>query len=269
MTAPEYVAARRVLLDALDALHDHLGNLVLVGAQAVYLHTGQGTLAVPPMTTDADLALNTTRLADRPEIAETLTNAGFTPSGNPGHWLGSMDVAIDIMVAPHQAGTTSRTARAARIPPHAKTVGRIAPGLEPALVDNTTRIITAFEDGDHRAHQLRVANPAALLVAKAVKIAEREDDAIRQPGRLKAKDALDMFRLLQAVETDQLVIGFHTHQADPEAARVSEQARAVIQAQGATPTSRLPLLAAEASFGDPTVAPAFAALARQLIQSLS
>lgn len=33
--APEYVSARRVLLDALTALEGHLDSLVLVGAQAV------------------------------------------------------------------------------------------------------------------------------------------------------------------------------------------------------------------------------------------
>ncbi len=53
--APEYVAARRVLLDALAALEEHLGNLILVGAQAVYHHTDEGDLNVPLMTTDADL----------------------------------------------------------------------------------------------------------------------------------------------------------------------------------------------------------------------
>jgi hypothetical protein len=87
MPAPEYVAARRVLLDALGALSDHLDNLVLVGSQAIYLHSGEGTLNVPPMTTDADLALNTQRLAGSPEIAQTLIGAGFSPSRNPGHWL--------------------------------------------------------------------------------------------------------------------------------------------------------------------------------------
>lgn len=33
---PEYVLARSVLLDALQALGPHVGALVLVGAQAVY-----------------------------------------------------------------------------------------------------------------------------------------------------------------------------------------------------------------------------------------
>ena len=49
------------------------------------------------------------------------------------------------MIVPHQAGTNSKTARAARIPPHAKNVGRITHGLEPALVDNAVNTITSFE----------------------------------------------------------------------------------------------------------------------------
>jgi hypothetical protein len=75
----EYMAARTVLLDALEALNSHLPNIVLVGAQAVYLHTGAGDLAQPPMTTDADLALDTSALAHEPEITGTLMNAGSAP----------------------------------------------------------------------------------------------------------------------------------------------------------------------------------------------
>jgi hypothetical protein len=41
-----YVAARRVLLDALEVLVDHLPSLVLVGAQAVYLQVGEADLQV-------------------------------------------------------------------------------------------------------------------------------------------------------------------------------------------------------------------------------
>jgi hypothetical protein len=62
--APEYVVARRVLLDALGALERHVDSLILVGAQAVYHHTGDGDLNVPLMTTDADLAINAANLAD-------------------------------------------------------------------------------------------------------------------------------------------------------------------------------------------------------------
>ena len=57
-----YVLARRVLLDALDALGSHRNAMVLVGAQAVYLRVGEGDLAVAPFTTDGDLAIDPTLL---------------------------------------------------------------------------------------------------------------------------------------------------------------------------------------------------------------
>lgn len=38
---PVYVRARRALLDALQALGPHRAAVVLVGAQAVYLHVGE------------------------------------------------------------------------------------------------------------------------------------------------------------------------------------------------------------------------------------
>ena len=43
-----YVEARRALLDALEALAPHRDSLILVGAQAVYLHAGEATIAVAP-----------------------------------------------------------------------------------------------------------------------------------------------------------------------------------------------------------------------------
>ena len=58
--AAEYVEARRLLLDALEALSPHSDALVLAGAQAMYLHTGGGHLAVAEYTTDTDMALAST-----------------------------------------------------------------------------------------------------------------------------------------------------------------------------------------------------------------
>ncbi len=55
---PITIRARRVLLDALEALAGQRQAIVLVGAQAIYLHTGEADLAVSPFTQDADLALN-------------------------------------------------------------------------------------------------------------------------------------------------------------------------------------------------------------------
>jgi hypothetical protein len=43
-----YLIARRVLLDALDALGEHRDAIVLVGAQAVYLRVGDADLALAP-----------------------------------------------------------------------------------------------------------------------------------------------------------------------------------------------------------------------------
>lgn len=81
--APEYVTARRVLLDALTALDDHLDSLILVGAQAVYHHAGEADLHVPLMTTDSDLAINTRDLQEVPEIWMMLRAAGSRPDRTP------------------------------------------------------------------------------------------------------------------------------------------------------------------------------------------
>jgi len=53
-----YVRARTALLDAADALAPHIDSLVLVGAQAIYLHTGAADLGIAEYTTDADSAWN-------------------------------------------------------------------------------------------------------------------------------------------------------------------------------------------------------------------
>jgi len=57
MIDPLYVVARAVLLDALDAIGEQRDAVVLVGAQAIYLHTGDTDIAVPAFTTDSDLAI--------------------------------------------------------------------------------------------------------------------------------------------------------------------------------------------------------------------
>ena len=265
---PEYVAARRVLLDALTALHDHTENLILVGAQAVYHHTGDADLNVPIMTSDADLALDITDLAKTPEIGEVLRTAGFTPGDNPGHWVAASQVAIDLMVVPHQAGRTRSSARAARLAPHDKHTARIARGLEPALVDHSLCVITSLEPSDTRSVELRISGPAALLAAKAIKIGERLGQADRQPDRLKHKDALDAFRLLQAIDTHELIAGFRRHGDDEHAAAASNEALDLYRQHATSVKGTFAVLASEAAQGDPTVAPAFAALASQLLAAL-
>lgn len=75
--SPEYIVARRALLDALEALGPQRDAAVLVGAQAIYVHTGDAGLAVAEYTTDADVALDPSRLARKPELAGAMRAAGF------------------------------------------------------------------------------------------------------------------------------------------------------------------------------------------------
>lgn len=72
----EYVEARRVLLDALEALRPHLDAVVLVGAQAVYLRTAGRLESYQPFTTDADVVLDPGLLADIPPLGQAMTDAG-------------------------------------------------------------------------------------------------------------------------------------------------------------------------------------------------
>src|SRR5687768_12099430 len=91
MTTPDelYVTARRVLLDALDALGPHREAIVLVGAQAVYLRVGEADLAVAPFTTDGDLAIDPDVLAEIPPLEQALMQAGFFPKTKDsiGVWI--------------------------------------------------------------------------------------------------------------------------------------------------------------------------------------
>lgn len=70
-----YAVARSVLLDALDALNEQRDAIVLVGAQAIYLHTGDADIAVPAFTTDGDLVVEPSRLKDEPRLAEAMERA--------------------------------------------------------------------------------------------------------------------------------------------------------------------------------------------------
>jgi len=107
-----------------------------------------------------------------------------------------------------------------------------------------------------------------LLTAKAIKISERLDQAETRPDRIKEKDALDAFRLLQAIGTPDLVRGFTIHREDEHAAAVTAEAIEVYRAHASTPQGRIAQLADSAAQGDSTVAPAFAALVTDLLSAL-
>jgi len=202
---PLYVAARRVLLDALQAVRGHLEALVLVGSQAVYIHSGEIDLAVAPYTTDGDLAIDPNQLGPEPVLETALTAAGFGQRPDVvGIWHRSIEVSgevrsvtVDLLV-PDSLGGRGR--RGARIPPHGKQVARKVVGLEATLVDRDRRNIAALDPGDDRRFDIWIAGPAGLLVAKIHKIRER----VTSRDRTSDKDALDVYRLLRAVSTVEL-----------------------------------------------------------------
>ena len=80
---PRYVAARRVLLDALTVLAPHGDAIILAGAQALYLHTGTADLAIAPYTTDGDLVLDPLLLGEDPELEAGMFAAGSICSSSP------------------------------------------------------------------------------------------------------------------------------------------------------------------------------------------
>src|SRR5438309_213656 len=119
---PLYVAARRVLLDALAALIAHREALILIGAQAIYLHTGEGDFAVAPFTTDADIALDPATLKTEPALEAALKGADFKPTKEVGVWkkrgfAGDVpaDLTVDLLV-PEAVGGAGR--RAAHLGDH-------------------------------------------------------------------------------------------------------------------------------------------------------
>lgn len=108
---------------------------MLVGAQAIYLHVGDGDLAVAPYTTDGDLAIDPRELDDEPALAATLEAAGFALTVRPGTWT-MAEVQIDLLV-PASLGGPGR--RGARLGVHGTEVARKATGLEAAVIDHSRR----------------------------------------------------------------------------------------------------------------------------------
>ena len=195
-----YVAARRVLLDALEALGEHAKNVIVIGAQAIYLRTGASDTALAPFTTDADLVVAPGDLADEPRLEEAMRQAGFrldAAKRQPGAWLSAEGIPVDLMVPEALAGRGGR--RSGRIPPHANNATRRALGLEAAIVDFAAMEVAGL-GGDLRTRQANVAGTAALLVAKLHKLGEREGT----PDRLFPKDAHDVYRLLSSADAASL-----------------------------------------------------------------
>jgi len=212
---PVMVESRRALLDALEALAAHAERLVLVGAHAVYLHTDDIVTGVALFTKDADVAL-IPPLESQPDIDEAMQKASFSRGRQPGIWEHG-DGQVDLLVPEALSPPGGR--RAARLPGHGKLSARKVSGIDGAAVDNAYRMITALDEHDPRMIQMKVAGPGALLISKAFKLAEREDEVGQR--RLFDKDAFDAYRLMR-LPIPSLIDGLGRMLDAPETRSVAE-----------------------------------------------
>ncbi|MBW6469168.1 MAG: hypothetical protein ACNA76_06800 [Anaerosomatales bacterium] len=282
MYSQEYVVARRALLDALEALQGHRDALVLVGAQAIYLHTGAAQFAVAEFTTDGDVAIDPRLLSGDPEIASAMRKAKFFLDMRDGRelvgvWASMREIAgvpakvtVDLLV-PDALGGAGR--RAARVPQHEKGSMLKVHGLEAALVDNSVMSIGSLEATDARSFTMKVAGPTALLISKTIKLSERVTAGALErgrPDRVKPKDALDVLRLLQAIPSAQLAEGFAGLLVDETAGPVTSEALGRLPGLFGDADSPGSQLAAEAAAPEPSdvIAASCAALCRELLDAL-
>jgi len=265
----EVAMARTGLLDALAALESHLDALVIIGAQAVYLHTGATDIALAEFTTDGDVAVDPDLLSSDPLVEEAMRAAGFTPDPRPsavGSWISPRGVSVDLMVPDAVAGSGRR---GVRVPPHDPKSMRKTRGIEAALIDNSKILIRALDPAaDVREFEVAVAGPAALLVAKIHKIQDRIDN----PSRSDNKDAHDVYRLLRAVETPVLVEAIARLLEQAVSGEVTGEALTLLRvlfAEGPAARASVMAGAAEELVGDPTaVSESVALLAQDLLDAL-
>lgn len=266
---PEYVSARRTLLDVLEALKAHLDAIVLVGAQAIYQFTGDSDLPIAEFTTDADLSINPQLLASTPLLMQAMKDANFTQVEDQLRWKSASGVFVDLMVPEALAEGTSRRS-VTNLAEHGPMSARRTRGLEASLEDRERKIIQALEVSDIRTFEIWVAGPAALLVAKVIKLTERFD--VNDPDRIPQKDALDLFRLLQVIPTAELAQRLNRLLQSEVAAPTTTGAIQALARDFARSDAKAPKLAAQAS-GLPSsqrgvLAESFALLVRDLLEVL-
>lgn len=260
-----FVLARSTLLDTLEVLADHRDAVIVVGAQAVYLHA-PGGLAMPQLTLDADLLLDTDVLGMAPNISATLEGAGYLSGDQPGAWTSPGGVHVDLMTA-HDLSDGGR--RSAALRGHPGSVARRTAGLEVAVIDNEQVSIDAIGPGDARSIVASVAGPAALVVAKLTKIRERLEDGGRR-DRVLPKDAGDLLRLLRMCDAEAMGVRLAEvatdHRVAPAVSRAIGWARRDISL-ASSELVRLTTLAAQGTEPDRAIDGAMRTLLRLLLDS--
>ena len=196
---------------------------------------------------------------------------GFTlKQDQVGIWIGERTVGanvitVDLLVPASLGGPSSR---GARIEGHDRKAARKVSGIEGCLVDKSTVKISSLERSDERGIDIDVAGPAALLVSKCYKVAER---LAQSPRRVKPKDAYDVLRILRWVALDHLVAGFSAMARDEVSRETAETGLDHLQSLFGRPRLAGSDLAAQAAAGledDITVRESCAALTGDLIAEL-
>lgn len=240
--------------------------MVLVGAQAIYLHASDAEVAVATRTRDSDLAVDPRALADQPTLEAAMVAGGFRLSDNPGIWLAENTGAqVDLLVPESLAFGTGR--RGARVPGHGANSARRVVGLEAAIVDNDVFLLTSLDPADRRAMSIRLGGPGALLVAKLHKVGDRRN----MPDRLVDKDALDIYRILVSIPTPTLAEAWRGLLAAPISAQVTSTAVTYLGELFGTASgigSRMAARAVVPLMDGDTIAQSSSALAQDLLKTL-
>lgn len=266
-----YIDARETLLDAAEALGPHSEAVILVGAQAIYVHTAgdADSFALSPFTYDADIALDPELLGSSPAIVDAMNRAGFRLSDQPGLYRRASGGQVDLLV-PQAVGGPGR--RAARLGVHGNKAAMKVHGLEGALVSHTRRKIASLVSDADRSCILKVAGPAALLVAKVHKIGERlEDPDVRRQAQLP-KDAFDIYRLLRAIDTTEMAKEVGLIQSHEISGRVTSEALSMFQRLFSAPSemgTELVVRAVPATENPDFIAASSVALSQDLLKAVA
>ncbi len=226
----ELIRARAVLLHGLRALGAQREAIVVMGAQAVYEHTKDLIEVGLTVTTDGDTGVLPHLVDPNFDIGQAMLSAGFSPASDPpGIWWIDVDgdrVAFDLLVPGALAGPGRR---GARVPGQDKRhIGR-ADGLELCIVDRELHVLDPL-DGTGEFVEAYIAGPAAIMCAKAYKLAERINEADRgAKNRVKAKDAGDVWRLMAVTDPRSVASVFAEGEADPALAAAVCQGRSYLR----------------------------------------
>ena len=265
------IDAREALLDAVEALRRHSDAVILVGAQAIYVHTESEDVnfALSPFTYDADIALDPDLLGSSPTIVHAMRGAGFTLNDQPGLYRRGERSQVDLLVPEAVSGPGRR---GARLGVHGNRAAMKVHGLEGALVSHTPRTISSLAPDADRSCILKVAGPAALLVSKVHKIAERVSAAHPRRRESLPKDAFDIYRLLRAVDDADMASEFGLLWSHEVSSDVTAEALSMFQGLFGTRSGLGTELVVEHVLGledSAFIAESSVALSRDLLQATS